>query len=281
MTFAAWADEWRKTTVHLRPSTRALYASDVKPHLEPHFGAMPLAKITPVEVRSWLSNLAAGSLSSATVNRQYRLLRRILAVAVESDMLVKSPCAGVKPPGARQVEMRLLSPDEVDALADAITPRYRALVLLPAYSGLRWGELVGLRRKDVNLLRRSVTVVQQLTEVEGRLEYGPPKTSRRRVTLPAFLVPVLDEQLAEHAQAGADGLAFTTSTGGAPSPEQLAHEPLAAGDAASGARRLAGARPPAHRSRTGDRCRCARASNPRAHGPLLADAHARALRASA
>jgi integrase len=216
ITFAEWSSEWSSTTVHLRPGTRALYASDLRTHLLPRFGAIQLARITPVEVRSWLSALAAGPLASSTVNRQYRLLRRILAVAVESDVLVKSPCAGVKPPVAREVEMRFLSPADIDTLADAINPRYRALVLLAAYSGLRWGELVGLRRKHLDLLRRSVVVVEQMTEVEGRLEAGPPKTaaSRRRVALPRFLVPVLEEQLAERSQPGPDGLVFTTSTGG-------------------------------------------------------------------
>jgi integrase len=76
-------------------------------------------------------------------------------------------------------EMRFLTPAQVATLADAIDPRYRALVLVGAYGGLRIGELAGLRRSRVDLLRGTVTVAEIVVEVRGVLHIGPPKTRGR------------------------------------------------------------------------------------------------------
>src|SRR4029450_5851804 len=83
-------------------------------------------------------------------------------------------------------------------LADAIDRRYRALVLVGAYSGLRIGELAGLRRERVDLLRGTVEGAEIMTEVAGKLQIGPPKTraSRRTIGLPRAVVNVLAEHLA-------------------------------------------------------------------------------------
>jgi integrase len=110
--------------------------------------------------------------------------------------------------------MRFLTPAEVATLADAIDPRYRALVLVGAYGGLRIGELAGLRRSRVDLLRGTVTVGEILVEVRGVLYIGPPKTrsSLRTVGLPRFVV----EEVAAHL-AGLDdpeAFVFTAPEGG-------------------------------------------------------------------
>ena len=105
---------------------------------------------------------------------------------------------------------------QVAALAEAIDPRYRALVLVAAYGGLRWGELVGLRVRRVDLLHGRVTVAEQVAEVNGRLIPGPPKTEagRRTVTLPAVAAVALAEHLAEFAEPGPEGLVFPAPEGG-------------------------------------------------------------------
>ncbi len=215
MTFAEWSAEWERTTLDLRPTTKDLYEYILRSLLMPTFGPMQLARITPLTVRAWLAELTTTQLSPSSVNRAFRLLRRIMNVAVESDILVKSPCVGVKPPTVPRNEMQFCTPDQVEDLAEAIDPHFRVLVLAAAYTGLRWGELAGLRRSRVDLLHGTLTVVEQLTEVRGRLAFGPPKTepSRRRIKLSGFLVKLLDEQLAERAQPSTDGLVFATRNG--------------------------------------------------------------------
>ena len=94
--------------------------------------------------------------------------------------------------------------------------RFRALVLVAAYTGLRWGELAGLRVKRVDLLHRQITVAEQLLEVRGRLAFGPPKTGAglRTVTLPTVAAEALAEHLSLYAEAGPDGLVFSAERGG-------------------------------------------------------------------
>jgi integrase len=112
--------------------------------------------------------------------------------------------------------MKFATIDQVAELADAVGPRYRALVLLAAFGGLRWGELGGLRRRRVDLLHRTVAVAEILTEVNGRLDIGPPKTEagRRTVVLSAFLVDELATHLEQRGEPGPDGLVFPAPEGG-------------------------------------------------------------------
>ncbi|MDP9420782.1 MAG: tyrosine-type recombinase/integrase [Actinomycetota bacterium] len=88
--------------------------------------------------------------------------------------------------------MRFLSAvNKVRELAEAIHPWFRTWVYFAAYTGLRWSEMLGLRRKDVDLLRGRVRVEQQIIEVRSKfLGFGPVKTDagRRTVTMPKFLV---------------------------------------------------------------------------------------------
>ena len=117
----------------------------------PHFGATPLAAITQPEVQAWVTDLTARGLAPATVVKAYQLLGRTLTAAVNADMIARFPCRAVRLPKIERDEMRFITPAEVARLADAIDPRYRALVLLGAYGGLRMGELAGLRRGRVDL----------------------------------------------------------------------------------------------------------------------------------
>jgi len=216
MTLAEWAKRWQATTTSLRPTTRDLYAYLLRRLLLPTFGKAALSSIDPLTVRAWLTSLQAQQLSPSTIAKAYRLLSRILGAAVEAGYLLRNPCA-VKGAGQeRAPEMRFATVAQVAALADAIGPRYRALVLVAAYGGLRWGELVGLRVKRVDLLHGRVTVAEQVAEVSGHLIPGPPKTEagRRTITLPAVAAVALAEHLATFAEPGPEGLVFPAPEGG-------------------------------------------------------------------
>jgi integrase len=141
-------------------------------------------------VRTWLAKLEADGVGQATRAKAYRLLARILGAAVEARFIAVNPCGirGAASDGAP--EMRIATVDQVAAIAERVPARYRALVLVAAFGGLRWGELAGLRRKRVDLERGTVTVAEQLLEVNGTFSVGPPKSAagRRTVTLPAVVV---------------------------------------------------------------------------------------------
>ncbi len=110
--------------------------------------------------------------------------------------------------------MKFLSAEELTRLADA-SGSFRPVILTAGYLGLRWGELAGLRRKRYNALKSTVEIVEILTEVGGRLDFGPPKTkaSRRQVSLPAFLADIVADVLAER-PSGGEELIFVGRDGG-------------------------------------------------------------------
>jgi integrase len=105
---------------------------------------------------------------------------------------------------------------EVETLAAAGQPRYRALVLVGTYGGLRFGELAALRRSRVDILRGRVTVAETLMDVGNELTFGPPKTrsALRTVPLPRLVVAALDHHLSRFTAAGCDALVFTGAQGG-------------------------------------------------------------------
>jgi integrase len=112
--------------------------------------------------------------------------------------------------------MRHLSHEEVASLATCIDARYRALLLVAAYTGLRAGELMALRRTNVDLLHRTITVVEQVQAIKGGHEVSTPKTSagRRAVAMPRLVADALQDHLASYSEPGADGLVFTAPEGG-------------------------------------------------------------------
>jgi integrase len=140
-------------------------------------------------------------------------MARIMAAAVESDYIPRTPCRGVRVPRVEKSEMRFLSAEELGLLAETVPDRHRALILTAGYVGLRWGEIAGLKRSRLNLLKGTVEVAEILTEVRGVLGFGEPKTkaSRRRLSLPPFLIVELEAHLEKHSTnselvfAGRDG----------------------------------------------------------------------------
>jgi integrase len=216
ITFGEWVERWWPTTADLRPGTRTFYDYLLRRLLLPAFEDTPLGRIDPMTVRSWLAGLhELGEVTPTTIAKAYRLLRRILNVAVEAGYLPRNP-AVIKGAGLeRAAEMRHVSIPQLHALAEAVPGRYRALVLVAGYGGLRWGELVGLRRRRVDLAGARIHVVEQLAEVAGKFIVSPPKTAagQRVVVLPAVAVAALADHLDDYAAPGPDGLVFPSGRG--------------------------------------------------------------------
>ena len=204
--------QWWATTVNLRPSTRARDRGYLDRYVLPHFGDSELRHITQLDVRIWVSELAT-RLSPATVVKAYQLLGKLLGAAVDAGLMTETPCRRMPLPRIEPQEMRFLTVDEVACLAESINPRYRALVLVGAFGGFRIGEMAGLRRTRVDILRARIDVAEITVEVAGQLHTGPPKTraGRLSISLPRSVVDELGHHLG--AWAGPD-LVFTGPMGG-------------------------------------------------------------------
>ena len=134
-------------------------------------------------------------------------------------MIRRNPCR-IKGAGTeRSPERPTVTIEQVYAIAGGVRPWFKALVLLAAFTGLRWGELIALRRRHLDLDVDGVVKVRgSVAEVDGKFIEGPPKSEagRRDVAIPAVIVPELQAHLDEHAQAGADGRVFVGPTGAIP-----------------------------------------------------------------
>ena len=210
--FGEWAETVMGARLHTRASTQARDRSYLDSLVLPTFGGFELRRLTPADIEAWVSKLDGAGYAATTVHKAHALLRMILTAAVESDLLARSPARGVKLPPIERREMRFLTPAELSGLLEAVPDRYRLLVKTAAYTGLRFGELAGLRPGDVEPLRKTITVRRGLVEVSGRLHVEEPKTSasRRTIAIPAWL----GEELAFHLAGHDTQYVFTAPRGG-------------------------------------------------------------------
>ncbi len=220
--FATYAHQWLASRLGrggapLRPRVRELYEGQLRLHILPTFGDVKLGRIRPAHVRGWYAGLVDGGPGASTAAKCYRLLRAILNTAVEDGILVTNPCT-IRGAGAeRAEERRLPTVEQVFDLAAAVKPRYRALVLVAAFSGLRRGELFGLRREHVDLEQGTVTVALQRQQLaHGELIVGPPKSDagHRTVALPQEALDPLIAHLECFTGPGPADWVFTGDKGG-------------------------------------------------------------------
>jgi integrase len=211
----SWLDTRRVKGWPLAPKTLELYGLLLRVHIGPTFANHQLSAITPEAVRRWHAKVSSdsGAMSAA---KSYRLLRAILSTAVADGLIQANPCRVRGAGTERSVERPIVGPELVLELADAMTARFRAIVLLAGFGGLRLGELLALRRRHVDLAAGTVTVEEQMVSLDrGRRLLTEPKTEagRRVVALPQLVL----DSLAEHLDGigeDANSLLFPTEGGG-------------------------------------------------------------------
>ncbi len=214
--FNEWAERWLATKApRLAAATEDLYRYLLRVHVVPRFGSTPVGRIAAADVQAWLADLHKTELSSNTVAKAYRVLSGAMDGAVDAGLIARSPCTLKGAGTERHAEMKVATPEQVAALAAAVGPRWEALVLTAAYSGLRWGELAGLRRGDIDLEKNLVTVARKLGEVNGTLSYSPPKTKagKRTIGIPSFVARSLAVHVDLYALPGEQGLVFPSTDG--------------------------------------------------------------------
>jgi integrase len=214
-TFGDYMASWLATKADVSPRTRINIEGRLRNHILPVFADMPVARIQPTDVRGFVASLTDAGLAPPTVKAAYLVLAQILRTAAIDGLIARSPCVEIDLPRDRRREgMRFLEPGQVDTLAGAIDDRYRALVYLAAYGGLRAGELVALKVSRVNTLAGTLEVAEAASEVRGRVTFGPTKTGRvRTIGLPRFLAEMLGGHIGRYPSEG--GFVFSAPEGGA------------------------------------------------------------------
>lgn len=216
VSFKDWAYEWLENNPGKRETSYARDEIIIRIHLVPAFGTRSLARISPLDVQKAV-NLWSTKSAPHTVHRQYRALAAIMHAAVNCDLLVKTPCRGIKLPRIPRRKMVTLDGPTLAKLVDALG-EYGAMASVGAMLGLRWGEVAGLRVCDLDLLNRRIQVVQQVTRTKaGESVISTPKTEAGVRTL--SIPPSLATELASHLQqrgltaANAGALVFSEPNG--------------------------------------------------------------------
>jgi integrase len=203
----------------LRPTSVRNYQGLLTTRINPYFAEMPLKNVTLSEIKAWRASL--NPKTAATNAAAYRLLRSLLQAAEEEELIDRAP-PKIRGAGSAPVK-RVAVPatlDEIAVITDAMPERLRLLIVLAAFVGLRQGELLELRRSDVDGVTGRIKVSRKVDKdfVAGAAGACPqcgrvvsaPKTASgvRTVHVPPPFLPMLQRHLLEHAAAGPSGLLF-------------------------------------------------------------------------
>jgi integrase len=178
--------------------------------------------LAPSIVAAWHAKLATEHKTTAA--KAYRLLSQIMRAAVADRMLGSNPCQ-VKSGGVEKADERpIASIAEVSALADAMPEHLRVVVLLASWCQLRRAELLGLRRRDVDLLHGTLSIAVTRTKtMAGEMVEKAPKSEagRRTIAIPSNVIPVLTAHLARHVGPDPDSAVIVGEKGGRLLPQVL------------------------------------------------------------
>jgi integrase len=195
--FGNYARSWLRDP-KMGPRYRETCARNLRLHLLP-LEDVPISALSPTVVREWYAAAMRGNGGRTSIMQSYRFLRAVMNTATKDGAITKNPCQIAGAGSDRAKERPVASPAEIVALVEAITPRYRAAVLLAAWCGLRRGEILGLQPDDVDLRAGTVTVRRNRVELlESPVAFdADPKTDagKRTVVIPPHVLPVLGEHM--------------------------------------------------------------------------------------
>lgn len=181
----AWLE--RRERDGMRPSTARMYRRYIEQDISPAIGAIKVAELRRHHVDGFVQQLQADGRGVPTIHRIHATLSSALSAAERLDLVDSNVAAKIALPKAKHVRMIIWEPGQVTAFLDSIDQhRLSALFELAVFTGLRRGELAGLRWVDVDLPKRELTVRQQRVQLGGEVVVGAVKTNSgqdRRVAL--------------------------------------------------------------------------------------------------
>lgn len=190
-----------------------MYESLLENHMKSSIGALPIDTVTADAVRSWFAKL--GTEHTRRNSHIYGLAHAVMATAVKDGLLQVNPCQidrAMNP--QRKREPVVLTVAEVAALTGTVPERLKAAVLVSAWCGVRWGELIELRRKDIDVDSEVLYVGRGVTH-RGECRISTPKSGKgRAIVISPHIRSDLKHHLDVYAAKGAEGLVFPPQRGG-------------------------------------------------------------------
>jgi integrase len=234
LTVGDYLDRWLSNSVKdtVRERTYERYEEILRLHVKPGLGRLKLKALTPAHVQDFYRDRLDSGFSPATVQKIHVILHKALSQAVSWSLVPRNAGKAVRAPRPTPKEMRPLSPDEARRLLEtAGGDRLEALYVLAIHTGMRQGELLGLKWENVDLAANAIRVRHTLLRTKGRVILGEPKTkkSRRTVHLTGAASRALEEHLERQLKVMErlgdlyrdQGLVFTTEVGTPINPSNL------------------------------------------------------------
>lgn len=234
---AEWWDLWIAGQAHQKPKTLEGYRGLWRSRLEPTWGSRAIGSIRPLDVQAWVNRMAAEGLSHSRIRQAHLLLSQMMEAAVDNGMIHRNPVQALRLTRVERGKVdhyqQALIPDEVSALVAAAREEREAdgvLVLFMVASGLRFGEIRGLRRGRVHLMDvlpyPHIEVREAVTDVGSVPTWGTPKSHQvRTVYLPPSVAAVLQNHL-DALPEDPDGLVFTSPKGKMLDPNNFRNGPF-------------------------------------------------------
>ena len=237
-TVGTWLEVWMENyaKVKLRPSTFKTSQGFLKNHIKPQIGSIPLADLTSLDLQRFYKHLLDGGrvdrieakkkpkgLAPKTVRNIHQMICSAYNLAMEQKLVNKNPTQGCALPKVEHKEMKTLTADQLSAFfREAKETGVYELYYLDLATGLRRGELLGLKWTDMDFNRGVLKIQRAISRQNGRVEVAPLKTKNAYRTLP-LSADAIDVLKAQKNKVGSSEWVFPSPTGGPMSPDSVLH----------------------------------------------------------
>ena len=237
-TIGQWMDVWFEhyAKVKVCPSSHQTYRGYIDNHIKPNIGKIPLEKLTSLDLQKFYKKLLekgrvdrlesrhqAKGLSPKTVRNLHQIIASAMKLAKEQRLILADPTEGCALPRLEHREMQTLPVEQLQSfLREAKDSGVFELYYLELATGLRRGELLGLKWEDIDLERGDLRVRRQIARINGEVVEAPLKTKNAYRTLP-LAADTIDVLKAQRKKAGDSPLVFPSPTGGPISPDSVLH----------------------------------------------------------
>ena len=237
-TVGNWLEVWYENyaKIKMRPSTYLTYHGYIENHIKPQLGKIPLNDLTTLHLQQLYKKLLAEGrverieahkqpkgLSAKTVRNIHQIISSALKLAIEQRLIARNPADGCALPKAERKEMQTLPVEQLTSfLREAKDSGVFALYYIDLTTGLRRGELLGLKWSDIDLKNGDLRVRRQIGRIDGKIMEMPLKTKNAYRTLP-LSADAIDVLMQQRRKTGNSEWVFPSPTGGPMSPDSVLH----------------------------------------------------------